>query len=84
MSINEYDEDRSESEEEEKFPSTRIEKISKDSIQEEEEMPKAKSGTHSASHIGSSSELSVLKHKLLEMKEKYQSDYLNVYKSSES
>ena len=66
MSINESDEERPSSEEgeEEKFPSTRIEKVSEDS------------GPHQEQLIQDRSELSVLKTKLLEMRERHQSGLL--------
>jgi len=66
MSINESDEDRPSSEEEEKFPSTRIEKVSNSSSNREvEQLPPAER-----------SELSVLKSKLLEMRERHASGLL--------
>lgn len=86
MSINESDEDRPSSDEEEKFPSTRIEKVSNSSREVEalpveveappversrDFAPVERSG-HEAPPV-ERSELSVLKSKLLEMREKHQS-----------
>ena len=78
MSINESDEDRpSSGEEEEKFPSTRIEKVSEVNSQKVSEVNSQHAlPERSEDHLAERSELSVLKSKLLEMRERHQSGFL--------